>query len=1012
MTMQTIIRLSGVAALATLVACSSGDIDATAVSAPGSATNGDGAASEMPDAVGVAGAPELAQALSKPLGAPSDCRLALSHDRAVPGEVVSVAGLPGDFGEPGMRVLATAPGGTLAAPLFVQALSSTGFEFVVPLHPTGNPEGGAVRLEVGDGTARCADLAFTVAPLPDADVALIDTVQDSIIDYVEATLTAIGYDPDALLAMALEDVEPADLAAWLSIQFSRGDRPGSLTQLARQQQGNATLARVLAASGILDELQVRTANAAMRPAGVQRPEDRAGKPSKTLGDLKASRCDGVEFDARELSISSAAELSARMKAVAGGANAPGFDADGASRFLGLTSLAPGGGGFGYAGAGVFVVKTVQAAERALEPQEITDFSVRAETLWVEDRDPSRPLRWENATVNAKGTSFNLSAVTLEGLINALGLVPGPVGTAVTVASVSAPDEISAAIKQRTEDSCFRIAAPSYGPIIVNDEQWTTSEIDGSTFERVNHRQYRGIDIGSSTLTVMLNADEFPPTAIRREQFTIVSDPIQISLSRRNVFIDEPGESKMVSATAINATEDKADFTAEVLGGLGDFGTITSQQANGGLYDVTYQSPTERERFPTFVRFEAQHRTLPQGTPKRTAIVEFDVKGELTISPRSACLRPGQTLDLTAEIEGFAAGNRGVMWSAQPSAAFSQSDELDTTLTAPSALGALEVTVTSTQDSEVEDTVTFTVSDRCTRKQWVPIAGISAPASGTQSDASNSCGGSSDVGDNQAEDLMVDAQDVPMPPEIPPERLLWFDRTAQIQAAFSSSVTDQQEDDQGTSDPGDDTCSTVSLSASANGSITYSATTDDNLALDVDVDFTGRCERHSNGNTVCAAGAAIAGANGFYYLDLTDEATYRIHGSLECSELAGGIDLLPINAVVTRYVDGTTPFEPTEEDGTGVRDAETGQFRSPQLFSVTCTQPTQTVFIDERFTLDAPQNDQDLIVIGITGSVSGSGDFLGKTGFGPMDFPFPPQDPGPGDYDGSLDISFEVTLDPS
>lgn len=1004
------VLLAGVFAL---TACAGADdIDATDVSsAAGGNTTDDSGPVIAPDAVGVADAPELAAFLSRPLGQPVDCNLSLSEAAAMPGEVVAVTGLPGALGEPSIRVLAEQGSDTLAAPLFVHDLTATGFSFTVPMHPTGDLEGGTVRLEVGDGAARCPDLAFTINPLPDADPGLIATVQENVVEYVEATLTTIGYDPDALMAMALDDVEPADLAAWLALQYSRADRPGSLLQFAREARGNEALARVLAASGILEELQARTAALSMRPAGVQEQANPAGMQRRSLRFDKAGACQGLEFDAKKLSIASAAELSARMKAVASGNNGSNFNPDRASRFLGANSLVSplGGSASGFAGVGVFAIKTVQQAEQALEPRRITDFSVQAQTLWVEDRDPAMPLRWENATVNAEGESFNLAKTTLEGLITALGLVPGPIGASVTLAGVVAPQAISDTLDAATQDSCFRIAAPRYGPIIVNDEQWTTSEIRGSTFERVNHRQYRGIDIGASELRVSLNTDEFPPTAIKFEDFTIVSDPIQISLSRSKVFVDEPGSVEMISATAINATTDKADFVAEAFEG---FGTITSQRANGDFYDVTFQTPAQRERYPAFVRFVAQHRTLPQGTPMRIEIVEFDTKGELTIEPRGACLLPGQTLDLTAEIVGFQPGNQGVMWSAEPAANFSADDELATTITAPSALGPLEVTVTSTEDDEVSDTVTLTVSDRCTRKQWVPIAAISAPASGTQREASEVCGDRSDPGDNQIEELRAGDNDLPSPPDIPPQRALWFDRMESIQAAFVSSVMDQQSDDQGTSDPADDSCSSVSLAASADGSISYTATTDDTLALDVDVDFTGRCERHTNGNVVCEGGQAAVGVDGLYYLDLSEETTYRMHGSLECSGLAGGISILPITATVQRFTDGTTPFEPNEEDGTKIRDPDSGQFRSPQLFEVTCTEPNELVFIDERFTLDAPQNDQDLIVISILGNLSGTGNFLGKQTFEATEIPFPPQEPAPGDYNGSLDIHFEVTLDPN
>ncbi len=70
--------------------------------------------------------------------------------------------------------------------------------------------------------------------------------------------------------------------------------------------------------------------------------------------------------------------------------------------------------------------------------------------------------------------------------------------------------------------------------------------------------------------------------------------------------------------------------------------------------------------------------------------------------------------------------------------------------------------------------------------------------------------------------------------------------------------------------------------------------------------------------------------------------------------------------MTRFEEGQTPFEPSEQRGTSIRDRN-GNLRSPQLFSAQCGAGSQVIPIDVPFTLDAPAGTEDLIVFNISGA---------------------------------------------
>ncbi|HKJ96067.1 MAG TPA: hypothetical protein VKA32_10625, partial [Gammaproteobacteria bacterium] len=707
-------------------------------------------------------------------------------------------------------------------------------------------------------------------------------------------------------------------------------------------------------------------------------------------------------------INTAAELSAHMLAAKAGYV---FDGSTTGQVLGAASLADvknTGNAATALGDYVFVVSTVEAARRALEPQSITSFDVtRADTLWVEDRPSSPPAFWDHALVTARGKSFNLAKATLETLITAIGSVPGPVGTAVGAGTLVAPGSVNDAVDSLTGGSCFRIKAPKYGPIDVTDKAWTKATFSGDAVTKASHQQYFGAKIGTSTLKVALRDAKFGVEGFYDKSFPIKVEQIDISLLPSFTHVDKPGDQIKISATAANAYTNPANLIADVPSGNGQ---IVGQADNGDFHDVEYVTPSDRTKYPTGVRFRWQGKTLPGGTA-RSAVSTVDTKGKVTISPQTACLLPGNQLSLTATLEGFTSGNKGVTWSASAGRIVNATG-LTATFDAPSGTGTVTVTVTADADSSVTDSVQYTVSNTCIKKVWYPGASIALDGDGVYSTGPTVC-----PADNhdptQEVDLLTDPADVYQPPAVPPDSALWYSRSRSISQNYAHTSTRYEEDDSGSSP----SCSRISLDGQNSSTVTYSATGAGKLELNVQGDIRTTCDQFSTGDMGCVSGETLGSVVGFYYLTVSSSSNYHLSGELSCSNVSGYAAVDPITGTIERWVGGTTPFVPfVNPDGTlntGVRDAN-GNYRSPQLFQVSCNKANKTVPIDVDFTLDGPSTSQpDLVVLHLQG-VAGMCLFpaYAKQGISPA-----PCAPGgvptsaPGSFDSSGNLDFWVKLGP-
>lgn len=968
----------------------------------------------------------LSDVLSKPLGALSTCStLSLSAQSGVTGDLITLSGIPSDMGEPGFRVIDQSNSEPVISALFLNEKNEAGeYTFNVPIHPNFNAEGGEVLLELGDGTKSCDALAFTILPLPAAPADYAKTVQSDLEQVVDNTLVSFGYDPQVLLNADPETLSQFDQAFWMVKQFTSADREGSLAQLAEisAQSDDLFLERMLMASGISTELQNALTGLQSLPiypsidttlipsTPVVAPRYKASFAS--VANKRAGKCPPYTFKSAPLPINSTAELATHMKAAQQGLF---FTGSISGRILGSVGLGTTAGGVtssanlsgigtasGYAGVLVYVAKTLNEARQALEPNTIDSFDVKAETNWIEDRPLSAPLKWHSSTVYASGKTFNLDKVILEGLVTAVGMVPGPVGLAVGAAGVISPGEIDAQLNKLAKDSCFQIAAAKYGPFDVDQQPWTTVEQEGTTIQRVNHNFYYGVDIGNSDLIVKLNNTEFGINDKFLKRFTIKVKELEVSFNKNMFNVGKPGDEVLIRATTQGAYDNSADFDkVEILGSSG--ATVVSEQANGIFYDATIKTPTDRNQYPLYVRFTALNTVLPSGvsTPYRQGIAQIVTQGDVSISPNSACLTPNSTLELTADLQGFQTNNEAVSWQAD-AGSFSSALANKVTYTAPAIEGNYTVTVTVDADTSITDDVTFTVANSCMKKLWVPSVSNAVPGNGSYSDGGICPNG--ELLSDQEQNLL--SPTIVALPQIPADSLLWFSKTEKFTASLAHNSTRFNSDDSNTS------CSSVLLSSQNSSSVEYSGLIDGTLKVQFDASLAGQCKNQIASNSVeCAESSTDVAIEGRYLFDLQARSQYRLSGEMSCNNLVGNFTIPRIRVLVLRYVDGTTLYEGEIVGAAldmGIEDAN-GDFLSPQIGSVACTSATQVIPINIEFTLDSPINGgTDLMAVEVLGGIFATVDGRIKTNFGIPTFPF--SAPQAGDHSTTGTISLEVKLE--
>lgn len=960
--------------------------------------------------------------LKQPLGQiqPS-CQIRFSQQSANFADRVVVSGIPDSFGAINARVIAQqGTVATIGAAYFEDDPST--HTLIVPLHPVDPLAGGQVKIEVGDGQHACPAVTLNLNPLPAADPQVITRVRDKMAQWVDASIEAVGVNPSTLLTATADTIAPDMIA------FAVAKKNISAGGYTRQQFDLAVKNNDKVFAGVLKQLdaeenfdraigelknippltsyrtglkQASTPSASYAIPSINRtwsnqpvfsplPQIRPMTTPNFANSAAANACGNQPFNPTPLPIHSAAELATRMQR-ANSSNGYLIRAEEQSSLglgLGILALAPVAeisSRANNAGASLYVIKTIENARRALEPKNITAFTIgRLDTLLLEDRPATQAGRWDNVTVNAEGEEFNISSSILEGLITAAGLISGPVGTTVTASGVAFATPIGEQINELTKNSCVKLLAPKYGPIDVSDEEWLEFKSLGSAVKKINQRQYVGAEIGNAELMFKLRSEKFASNNIFEERRNVDVQEQRISLLPSGVRAQEAGDTVEISASIGNSFVDKSNLKAYISSAGGDQGSaydnsIISQQKQGDLYTIRVKTSKDRKHFPVEITFDTLNPTLPPPPQYRARVATISLQGSLSLSEPSSCLQPNSTFDITSTLSGLAAGQRGVTWQVSGGQLVSESinaDQTQRTVTfRTGTAGTMTIKATAVADGQVSDTVTVNVADSCFKKLHYSSLAANSIGNGDDGDC-----GAQTAPPTDFEQVFSSAENATLPPALPPESDYWYNRQQALNTNHDNHINYRLLNDRGT-------CQSIAVDGNTTMTARLYGENSGKLGMDFSADLTGNCVKHPANNEIyCANTSALGVPSTFYYLDIKHDTKVLLEGQLQCNGLTGYVVITPFSAIATRYEHLTTAYVPNTLSETLITDAN-GQNLPPVLLAdFTCTQPNQTVSFSKEIIFKAPRqsNSTDRIVINTLGSVNMAVLGFDKTGFGPVD----------------------------
>lgn len=988
------------------------------------------------------------QALEQPLGREvSTCNLVLNKTNAAFLEELTLTGLPENFAEPSFRIIANdGKNQYVNAGFFNQIKAGEPLRLIAPIHPITPLSGGKVTLEVGDGALRCPTITLNVAAVPAADPKILTRINQKIEQWLDLTIQQLGADPAALATATADTIQP-DLIPFAIAKKSLAAN-GTLTQQAQQaiidnnqvvagvMQGSQIEAQLDAAIAELQALPRPTATrATLKPASQPRialtpkaappihwlnptPADPiALSKNRPIAQPKnAALCAGQQFPPNPLPISSAAELSQRMLAAQKGYVIGSNEQTQIGQMLGSYALA-GSSTANHAGTGLYVIKTIENAKRALEPTELTSYQIgRFDGLLIEDRPASQAGRWDGANLTAQGQTFNISSSILEGLLTAVGMTPGVVGVAVTATGTAFANPINNLVNELTQESCIKIDAPKYGPFNVSDEEWTEFSVIGDAVERLSQRTYIGQNIGAAELQFKLRTEKFASNRILIEKRNVVVQEQQISLSPSQSRVREAGETVEIIATIPNSFVNKGNLDATV---LTPNTRILSRQRSNDQYVLRIATPTDRQDYPVRIEFETLNPVLPPAVNNtRSAIATINLGGQIILSQPSACVVPNSTFELTAEISGFSANQRDIDWlvtgparliSTQPNA---DGTRVVATIQTTGA-GNVEITANASADLSVQARRVANVSERCLVKTQIVGMGISAPISSTDSDGGEGCLAAQDM-QVREEKYQTDENPTQIP-DLPRESERWFNRSERVTVQNQTASVSVQRANANNSG-----CNRATVSSNTRADIRVYGGNDGTLGFDFDADLQGSCSLVKSGDqdeVFCANSNAVVSSGGFHYLDIERDTTVLVEGELKCAGLSGVVGFTPMSLIALRYEStngGLTQYVSSQLSESLIAD-KSGNPLPPVLWAnVQCRQANQTIQLSQEVVFKKPRQSgkTDRIIFSSTGNAFAGITGTTRAGFGM--FGTEPTDlvePKVGNYRSTAKVNFLIRITP-
>lgn len=975
----------------------------------------------------------FAEVVRKPFGSTQrDCAVSLSNNQGTVGDIVRIANVPPEMmdhatirvisgssdGEPsyGLALLRNVPG------------EEGSLEFSVPINPNGDLDGGTVELELGDGVRYCQRQSFVIQALPEANPAAASALADTLENWLEAVIEIYGQDPQTIRNTQLRDLdESLYLLKLYQIMFEGG--PEAIIPTLRDAAADDDLLaeRLLTAIDLEGAFAEQLTQFAMLPPlTLTQQAGQAETRTRQLRNDSAS-CE-ITLPSLSYDFAGADDIApvmriANSQAVA---NEVFSSINTAAGSIGLIPHPAVKAAAGIVGAAGLALQTSYGIVTDLLPSNwgTLTFTVTP-TLWHEDRPETLLGQVTDAKAEAFSRSHNFSKDVVNHAFAAATILGGPaIGkrvpagkvNGVSVAddllggvSLAIQDTMNSAIEEASDFLTVCVEKQSFGLIDVSEDRWSQANINGSAIVWTSQRdrEFIGKRLGDAEIELVIRESEFGSS--KKASRNVTTGRADVVSNVASISVKEPGEVITVEASRPDGAYSRDQIGIEVIPASAAVLQNTVHYDNDRVV-FTLKTSTESKKYPFELRLFPTGKMLEPFDSSRDEIVKILNEGTLTINYEKDCVKPGDSIVFSATLDGFADNEQSVVWDVF-GASVVDSDELSITVRAPANPGSFNVSAVATANSDVEDDVEVSVQPDCLRKILYPIAAFTTDGNGyygtSDPDDPNPVCPTGEHDDTQSETLIVDETDIIAPPDTPEQSELWQTK----QETLNSSLYHQSTRYNAIGESPNESCPSYSFSASSTGSAIFGSTAEGGLSVKLDANLQTDCKsiQDDNGDYVeCAGASANTGVSGFYYLDIEEETTLRLSGSLQCSNLDGYIILTPVTATVSRFRNGQ-PVEPSDDNPTGVFDEE-GSPRSPQLVNAVCEDPNELIIIDETFTLaGAEAGHTDLVVISLLGNFLITPGIIDKEGYGMPDISQiePPKE---GSYTGGGIIELELQLE--
>jgi len=620
----------------------------------------------------------------------------------VPLDRISLGSLPTDFEPPFAAVITTDDDLVQTYALVVDA-EAGGLEMVVPVHPSTDPAGGTVRVNVTDGTQACAAMDFAVEALPAATGELA-AIADAFQVLIDAQAAGLETTAEALRTTPVADL-PTGLVP-LALLQSIVDHPAndrSLRALADGTSPDAAAARLdlveplLSRTGIRASLEGATVGLPAAARSVGRGPLAAGP-----APVSAATClpDVIGNDPGLLDACMWTAVGAQVEL--GGASGKVLTDIGTA--TGVLGLVPGlGTPTAIGGAVAWGALSQKGRTAALLPSVLTGITVSyGAEQYREDEDG--PGTW-SATVTAANQGYDLGKEALEAMLQGAGVagladsyqVGGAEVNNILGAALTGP--VAGELLNGGTVEEFQIPVETFGPVNVSAEQWSQVEIFGDAFVVGTHNTYEPRAAGTAILSVKTKDGAFGGNQLTWQgDLEVLQLDIDILPAEVNLGPGEPQGFTVVVSNAIQPDQWEILPTDPFQGSVGDI-TLLSE----GRYLIDYTAPGTPD--PSRVDILAVRSTAAAGaraysTEERTASATIRF-GEIVITPDAACLEPNGSIDFSSEVRGLL--DDGVEWSADVGTI----DPVTGNYTAPASIpegGVATITATSTAVAGVTERV--------------------------------------------------------------------------------------------------------------------------------------------------------------------------------------------------------------------------------------------------------------------------------------------------------------------